>query len=496
VIRRRTPFEDPRRSAAVGVLSLLALAIAGAYLWAPGLTTCSDCLRRPRLEVFYDVLSIASVTIGLYFVALYVVGLRNAASAPPRATRRRPFFVMLTPAHDEALVIEATVRRLRALYTDPGRFLAVIVNDGSSDRTSDIARAAAEGDERILVLDRVPELAGQGKGAVLNHGFQVISTLAEWGDSRLHGATADEIVVCVVDADGWLRDDALRRVAPYFEDPEVGAVQVPVRMYNARTGFLAAMQDIEFTAFSVLIQGGRDRVGSALLGGNGQFVRLSALRSLGARPWTKSLTEDLEMGLRLACGGWRIRVCPHTVVSQQAVTSPRRLLRQRTRWVQGHYTCWSHLPALWRSPRVPTPVRLDLSAHLLLAGVILIVATQALVGVAGFAGLFPLDRSLLAQLVGNDVAFRALTRVAAAGPLSLVAVAYQRATVAFAGTDDVRLPLWALPGTFLAFTAYMYFWGLPSSARAFVRMSFGEESWAKTARDPLQVIEPRELVSA
>jgi cellulose synthase/poly-beta-1,6-N-acetylglucosamine synthase-like glycosyltransferase len=484
-MRRPRPFSGTRDSVLVGALSLLAVAIAAAYFLTPTLGDCGGCAPRPALGLAYDALSVATVLIACYFLALYVVGLRNAAQAPKLGRGRSPFFVMITPAHDEALVIEATVKRLRALDAEPDRFLALIVNDGSSDATSDIARAAAEGDERIIVLDRVEEIAGQGKGEVLNHAYHVVSKLEEWGDSRLHGAGADEIVVCVVDADGWLRQDALRRVAPYFEHPYVGAVQIPVRMYNARSGFLAAMQDIEFIAFSILIQGGRDRIGSALLGGNGQFVRLSALRSIGRRPWTKSLTEDLDLGLRLAREGWRIRMCPHTTVSQQAVTSPRRLLRQRTRWVQGHYTCWSHLPALWSAPRVPLATRVDLSIHLLLATVILLVTGQALLGALGFAGVFPVEHSVLADLVGNDVIFRAVVLLASAGPLALVALAYQRTAVAFAGTDEERLPVWALPGMFLAFAAYMYFWGLPSSARAFKRMTVREDGWAKTARDPV-----------
>jgi cellulose synthase/poly-beta-1,6-N-acetylglucosamine synthase-like glycosyltransferase len=483
----RRAFEDRRRAAAVGALSALTLVILGLYLWAPRLGACDDCGAHPVLQGVYDVLSVATVLIAAYFLVLYVIGLRGADAPAPRANGRSPFFVMLTPAHDEELVIEATVRRLRALETEPGRFLAVIVNDGSSDRTSEVARAAAEGDERILVLDRVPEIAGQGKGEVLNHAFHVISQLADWGDSRLHGAGAEEIVVCVVDADGWLREDALRRVAPYFEDHAVGAVQVPVRMYNARTCFLAAMQDLEFIAYSILIQGGRDRIGSALLGGNGQFVRLSALRTLGRPPWTKSLTEDLDMALRLTNLGWRIRVCPHTVVAQQAVTSPRRLLRQRTRWVQGHYTCWSHLPGLWRSPDVPLRTRVDLTLHLLLAGLILIVAAQAALGLAGFAGLFALDHSLLAELVGSDRVFRLVVLACACGPLTVVGLAYQRAMVRFRGTPDARVPVWALPGLFLAFTAYMYFWGLPCNLRAFARMSRRDGSWAKTSRDPVSL---------
>ncbi len=210
-MKRRPPLDSRWRSVLVALLSFAAVAGAVVYLALPKLGTCDGCASDPITQTAYDVFSIATLVIAAYFLALYVIGLRNARGPALRATKREPFFVILTPAHDEELVIEATVRRLRSLDVAPDRFLALIVNDGSNDRTSEVALAAAEDDDRILVLDRVKAIAGQGKGAVLNHGFQIISQLADWGDSRLHGATGDEIVVCVVDADGWLRGDALLR---------------------------------------------------------------------------------------------------------------------------------------------------------------------------------------------------------------------------------------------------------------------------------------------
>ena len=64
------------------------------------------------------------------------------------------------------------------------------------------------------------------------------------------------MVLGVIDADGWLQPNALHAVAPYCDDRSVVGVQVPGRMYNARAGFLAFMQDIEFIGYSLLVQGG------------------------------------------------------------------------------------------------------------------------------------------------------------------------------------------------------------------------------------------------
>ena len=141
--------------------------------------------------------------------------------------------------------------------------------------------------------------------------------------------------MAVFDADGRLENNALFEVASRFRDPKTGAVQVGVQMRNAETNLLARLQDFEFVVFAEIFQRARERLGSVGLGGNGQFVRLSALRSLGSSPWTGCLTEDLELGIRLLLAGWNNAYCPTTSVSQQAVIGVGRWWRQRSRWFHG-----------------------------------------------------------------------------------------------------------------------------------------------------------------
>ena len=69
-----------------------------------------------------------------------------------------------------------------------------------------------------------------------------------------------------------------------FADPRVGGVQMGVIIGNAADGLIPRCQDLEFVGFSHLAQAARDRIGSVGLGGNGQFTRLAALRSLGRPP--------------------------------------------------------------------------------------------------------------------------------------------------------------------------------------------------------------------
>lgn len=165
----------------------------------------------------------------------------------------------------------------------------------------------------------------------------------------------------IVDADGRLDPSAPAYVAAHFENPSVGGVQGLVWIYN-RGGPLTWLQDLEFSVYGHLFQAGRDDWGTAGMGGNGQFNRLSALEQVddGRGPWRHRLTEDQDLGLRLIAAGWNGRQELRATVDQQGLPRIRSLLRQRTRWSQGlapdpllrARLRW-HDPGLHRGPRVP-----------------------------------------------------------------------------------------------------------------------------------------------
>ena len=190
-------------------------------------------------------------------------------------------------------------------------------------------------------------------GAALNAGYAEVRRL---GLADVYGE--DNVIVAVFDADGSVQPDFLDAVAPYFADPRTAGVQTAVRMYNAHRNLLTFWQNLEFVVWGELFSCAKDRLGSATLGGNGQFVRLAALRSLGDEPWRASLTEDLDLSMRLVLQGQRIRFCPATAVWQEAVPSLRPLVRQRSRWLQGHLVCWEYLPRVLRAS-LPLTTRLD-----------------------------------------------------------------------------------------------------------------------------------------
>jgi 1,2-diacylglycerol 3-beta-glucosyltransferase len=408
--------------------------------------------------------------VGLYYMLLFALSFGAFRRKREEQCNLCPFMALVVPAHNEELVIEETLSALvRVRYED---FLVLVMNDGSTDSTAERARAF-ESSGRVLVVDRSRAGSGRGKGAVLNHAFETLNELVESQDPRLGGRGADEIVVGVMDADGVLDEHALEDVAPLFADSSVGGAQVGVRILNARDGLLTRCQDMEFVGFSHLAQAARDRIGSVGLGGNGQFTRLSALRSLRRAPWTDCLTEDLDLGLSLTRLGWRIRFCDSAWVAQQGVVTLRAWLKQRTRWAQGHYQCWAHFPKLLVSGEAPLLTRIDLSVYLLFVTFVMFVTANLVITLAGAAGLVWLSNDFLG-FMPLGLPKNLVTELLGVGPVAIFLVRYQQ-------QSQRRFRFWELPAFGAVFAAYAYLWAI-ATLFAWARMLAGRGGWSKTAR--------------
>lgn len=256
---------------------------------------------------------------------------------------------------NEETVISSTVTGL--LHPD-GEARIVVIDDASDDRTGALATEFGQG-QVILVRRELPD-ARRGKGAALNAGFARIQT--EVAEQNLD---PDKVLVCVMDADGQLSEGAMAHVLPVFEDPQVGGIQLAVRIRNRTTNFLLRFQDYQFWSQSALTQFGRMRTNSVSLGGNGQFARLSALLDVGDAPWSTSLTEDLDLTVSMATRGWKTSSTTQAAVDQQGVETLSALLKQRTRWYQGHMLTARRLPEVLRSTKMGHAAALEMTLYVL-----------------------------------------------------------------------------------------------------------------------------------
>lgn len=243
---------------------------------------------------------------------------------PPDAIDREnptdyPFVSLLVAAKNEEAVISALVDDLCSLDYPSDRYEVWVIDDNSSDRTPTVLKQLAQNYRQLQVMRRSAD-AGGGKSGALN---QVLDL------------TQGEILA-VFDADAQVTKDLLRRVVPLFDRATVGAVQVRKAIANARTNFLTRGQMAEMAVDSYMQQQRIAVGGIGELRGNGQFVRRAALERCGG--WNEqTITDDLDLTLRLHLDHWDIDFVLFPAVAEEGVTRSIGLWHQRNRWAEGGY---------------------------------------------------------------------------------------------------------------------------------------------------------------
>lgn len=435
------------------------------------------------MQQFFGWMSQVILALALpYFAISLVLGIRVArrhglrlisqetppGSASEDAAPARGALYFLVPCLNEAIVIGETVDRL---LNEQG-CMVVVIDDGSDDHTAARAHAAAaaRGEQaRLTVVTRSGTQSRQGKGAALNAGLPTIVA-----DVAARALDPDEVFVAVMDADGRLSAGAANAARLLFEDSRVGGVQLIVRIRNRRK-LIAQFQDIEFWMISALSQFARSISGTVSLGGNGQFTRLSAVQELGSQPWSRSLTEDLDLGLRLIAAGWRITTTTEGYVDQQGVDTLPRLLRQRTRWYQGHMASIRRLPELWRSRQVNEVAALEVTSYLLVPWLIVLpwsILQQWII----FQLVTGSGHGIFATGLGGlswRVTYAVLWYVLSFAPNLVIGFIYARRTRA------VTLRRALVLGHLMIAWNYI---GYLAAWRAVARMLRGSNNWTKTSR--------------
>lgn len=418
--------------------------------------------------LFNAVMAVALVLLSWGF-AQFVLAYRWGLEELERATRdartpAHPYeIVVLIACLDEEAVIGDTVRSIRSQA--PGATV-VVVDDASADRTAEIAAEAGA----IVVRRELPE-ARKGKGPALNHGYRELLARRAAGERP---QPDHRTVLCVLDADGRLSPGAIAAVLARFDREVVGGVQLPVRIRNKGT-FLGRMQDIEFWGMSAITQMARIRTDSVSLGGNGQFTRLSALVSVGPEPWSEALTEDLDLGLELTLRGWALDMAAAEWVSQQGVENVRGLLRQRTRWYQGHILCAAKARLLWESPLVPRRTALETTMYLITPAFTLLPWSIAFTaGLAFFGSNVAQGGSIAFDGVGvHTMTYAGFWYLGTFLPPIVLGLVYRRRS-----EGERLLPVIAR-SHLQVFYAYV---NMAAGWRALARIALGRHGWAKTAR--------------
>jgi hypothetical protein len=160
-------------------------------------------------------------------------------------------------------------------------------------------------------------------------------------------------IICVYDAEDRPDPHQLLAAAVAFErgGAQVGVVQAPLVAEPDAGSWIAAQFALDYAVWFRVVLPFLARLSAFVpLGGTSNHFRRAALDAVGGwDPW--NLTEDADLAVRLARGGWTtVLIAPPTL--EETPPHLAAWLRQRARWIQGHLQTLSvHLrapQACWR----------------------------------------------------------------------------------------------------------------------------------------------------
>jgi cellulose synthase/poly-beta-1,6-N-acetylglucosamine synthase-like glycosyltransferase len=234
-----------------------------------------------------------------------------------------PVYTILVPAYHEASVMASLIGRLTELDYPVNKLDIRLLLERDDLDTIAAAVAALPGPQFKIV--RIPHSEPKTKPKACNYG--------------LKGSTGE--YVTIYDVEDRPEPLQLRRSVAAFRrlGPSVACLQAKLSYYNAEQNLLTSWFTIEYAMwFSFLLPGLVTQRGPLPLGGTSNHFRGKVLRAVGG--WDPyNVTEDADLGIRLARQGYETRVLDSTTF-EEANSDVINWVKQRSRWYKGYLQTW------------------------------------------------------------------------------------------------------------------------------------------------------------
>ena len=231
---------------------------------------------------------------------------------------------VIIPAFNEGRHVYETIRSVVACDYDPAKLNIIVVDDGSTDDTSEWIRRAAAENAKVKTIF-------MGKNSGKKHALCAALS-----------ASSSEVVV-TIDSDSIIEKDAIRSIVKPFSDDRVGAVAGNVRVSNILDGIIPQMMDIIFVFCYEFLRSSQSKCGTVLCTPGA----LSAYRREAVSPvmesWLNqrflgeytSIGEDRALTCLLLRREWRVVYQSSAVAYTKMPVGYRDVCKMLLRWVRG-----------------------------------------------------------------------------------------------------------------------------------------------------------------
>jgi len=305
-------FYIPLRGKLV-LVALISLAWVALSVWLaiPWVASLSESIPMPLAIAIIGGIAIVPGYLNAHLIASLLID-----RAPPlRFDLDFPAITLVVACFNEEEAIEQTLQyACRQEY--PGEYRILVADDGSTDRTAEIAAKVAEQEPRV----EVHTFPHGGKANTLNRGLEKVTTP----------------LVATVDADTLLMPEAVKRlVARMLVSPQnTVAAAGAVFVRNSRQNLITRAQEWDYFLgiASIKRQQGLFQ-GTLVAQGAFSAYRTDALRSAGG--WPDRIGEDIVLTWAMLQQGGSVTYERTAIAFTEAPTDARSFARQRRRWARG-----------------------------------------------------------------------------------------------------------------------------------------------------------------
>jgi cellulose synthase/poly-beta-1,6-N-acetylglucosamine synthase-like glycosyltransferase len=246
-----------------------------------------------------------------------------------------PSISILVPLFQESAIASRLIEHLKKIDYPVDKFEILLALEADDDTTADTLKTVEI--PHWMQVVRVPPGNLRTKPWAMNYALDFAK-----GD-----------IIGIYDAEDSPAPDQLRKVAKTFATapPDVACLQGVLDFYNVRQSWLTRCFTIDYAIWFRLVLPGLVRMGFAIpLGGTTVFMKRDMLEKIGR--WdAHNVTEDADLGIRLARRGYKTAFVPSVTFEEATATIPA-WLRQRSRWIKGYAMTWAvHMREplrLWR----------------------------------------------------------------------------------------------------------------------------------------------------